>query len=112
MRGLSLFLCISFIFLGTVFAENPLNLLHCGDGNNEFLSSPNDMDLGQLQSSFNAELDTVVMVHGFRNTAQSAKKSYQAIYKVMAPQIQLNYIGFSWPCDFLLEFGKGMEHAK
>ena len=89
-----------------------VNMVTCDKGDNKFVDSPADMDLSNLQSNFDPQLDTIVMVHGFFNTFDSAKESYTAINKVMQTKTgKYNYVGFSWPCNIVLDFGKGVNHA-
>lgn len=89
-----------------------LNMIRCDNGKNDFLASPQDINLNQLQTDFDPECDTIVMIHGFFNDYDSAKNSYENIHGILSQKIDKhNYVGFAWPCNIVLDFGKGIKHA-
>ncbi len=111
----TLFLVLA-LFLSSCFLSaqesGSLIMLRCDKAQNTFLDSPTEMNLGTLQKSFDPQADTIIMVHGFHHTFESAQSTYQEVQKILQPQLgNLNFVGFSWPCDLLLDFGKGMKYA-
>ncbi len=77
-----------------------------------FLSKPSDIDLGELRSKFRSDLDTVVMVHGFNNSPSGAKSSFQVCTSNLRKHIgERNYVGFYWPSNTLIDFGKAVSNA-
>ncbi len=87
-------------------------MVRCDDGGDkEFLSSPDSINLSSLQSGFDPNVDSVVMVHGFLNDFDDCKGSYTATMNTLKPIIgKRNYVGFHWPSK-VLWFGTGVENA-
>ncbi|WP_372365705.1 alpha/beta hydrolase [Candidatus Uabimicrobium sp. HlEnr_7] len=109
-----IFTVVVFLFSVTAFTQqtNDLTILNCNNGNDSFLSSPQEIPLQQLQQNFDASVDTVVLVHGFNNTFSSAKRTFNSVYPVLKSKLgHVNYVGFHWPVNISIDFGKGMKHA-
>ncbi len=85
-------------------------MIRC-DKDEEFLASPSDMQLGELQNSFDTSVDTVVFVHGYQNNFSEAKGAYEGAVPVFKSKIgKRNYVGFHWPSN-VLWFGTAVSNA-
>jgi len=105
----------AFVFVFILFASAvtaQVLMVRCDDGSSkEFLSSPEKINLSTISSSFDRNVDTIVMVHGFMTNFEDCKGSYTTTVNSLRPIIgRRNYIGFHWPAK-VLWFGTGVENA-
>ncbi len=81
------------------------------DKDEEFLSSPEKMDLTNLRNTFNPNVETIVYIHGYLNDYSSAKDTYkEAVKDAKAIIGDRNYIGFHWPSQ-VIWFGTAVDNA-
>ena len=105
------------LFFPFSFAQEPvlagsMVLVRCDNGKNEFLASPSDIDLSVLQQSFSSQVDTIVMVHGFNTKPDGAKTTFEGTTALLKSHLGVrNYVGFYWPADMLIDFGKAVSNA-
>ncbi|BBM83306.1 alpha/beta hydrolase [Candidatus Uabimicrobium amorphum] len=105
-------LTLCLLWTSVVFCEKgSLTVVRCDNGKNKFLSSPQAMQFEELHKNLNPNLDTVVLIHGFNNTYNSAVDTYKEVYPVASKSGRFNYVGFCWPVNFSIDFGKAVKHA-
>lgn len=93
--------------------RSSLVMVRCDKGNGyELLSSPSQIDMSGLWNSFNPNVDTIVLVHGFNTSFKGASQSFGASVGYLQSSLgDRNYVGFYWPSDTMLSFGDAVKNA-
>lgn len=81
------------------------------DNDENFLSSPSQMNLSALDNSFDKNKDTVIFIHGYMNNFSSCKGTYESAVSAVKTKLgNINYVGFHWPSK-VAWFGTAIERA-
>lgn len=95
-----------------VATSGSLVMVRSDDGDDGFLNAPSNMVLSKLQQSFNAQVDTVIFVHGFNTSYDGASETFTKNVQLLTPELgNRNYVGFYWPSDLLIDFAQGVANA-
>jgi len=88
-------------------------MVRCDNGNSkDFLGSADQLNFSALQSGFDPNVDTIVMIHGFKNDFDGCKGSYTTTANIIKAQVgKRNFVGFHWPSNFLIDFGAAIKNA-
>ena len=114
MKAKGIIFLIIILCISSVYSQSKTSLImtRCSKNDKELLSSPSQMNLSNLQNNFNDNQDTMIFVHGFKTSFSDATKNYQASINHLQPALgNLNYVGFHWPGNFLIDFGAAIKNA-
>lgn len=81
------------------------------DNDENYLSSPSQMNFSALNNSFDTNKDTVIFIHGYMNNFSSCKSTYESAVEAVKTKLgNINYVGFHWPSK-VAWFGTAIERA-
>lgn len=111
MQRTFVYFLMIFLVLGCFTQAQSLVMVRCDQDESGFLSSPSQINLSGLQSSFDVNVDTVVFIHGYLTNFDDAKGNYESAVSILKTQLgKRNYVGFHWPSK-VVWFGTAVENA-
>ena len=108
---LLLFIVFSVTLLNAQTKQDKSLVMTRCDKDEKILPSPEHMNLKALEASFDPNVDTVLMIHGYLNDFDNSKKNFKKAIPIWKAKLgKRNYVGFHWPSK-VLWFGTGIKNA-